>query len=188
MNKKILKHFDESIKTKEKLKQQIPQIEKAAKIIGNSFVKGGKLLIFGNGGSAADAQHISAEFIGHFKLKRGPLPAIAITTNTSVLTAIGNDFDFDSIFSRQLTALAKKNDVVLAISTSGNSKNVINAVKEARKKNLKVILLTGKNGGKLSSLSQITIKVPSNNTQYVQESHIMIAHILVEFVENQLKH
>ena len=186
MNKKIIQYIDTHIEINEKLKKQIPSIEKAANIISNSIAKGGKLIIFGNGGSAADSQHICAEFIGHFKLNRGPLPAIALTTNSSIMTSIGNDFKFDEIFSRQLKALAQKNDVILAISTSGNSKNVINAVKEAKKKNLKIIVFTGQTGGKLSSLAQISINVPSKNTQHIQESHIMIGHMLVDLVEQKL--
>jgi len=187
MNKKISQYIDQSIKTKEKLKKQIAKIEKASEFIANSLVKGGKLIIFGNGGSAADAQHIAAEFIGNFRLKRNPLPAMALTTNSSTLTAIGNDIGFDMIFSRQINAFAKNNDVVLAISTSGNSSNVIKAVKESRKKNLKVISLTGEKGGKLSSISNLIIKVPSFNTQHIQESHIMIGHILVDLVEKKLQ-
>jgi len=187
MNKKISQYIDQSIETKEKLKKQIAKIEKASEFIANSLVKGGKLIIFGNGGSAADAQHIAAEFIGNFRLKRNPLPAMALTTNSSTLTAIGNDIGFDMIFSRQINAFAKNNDVVLAISTSGNSSNVIKAVKESRKKNLKVISLTGEKGGKLSSISNLIIKVPSFNTQHIQESHIMIGHILVDLVEKKLQ-
>jgi len=187
MNKEISQYIDQSIETKEKLKKQIPKIEKASEFIANSLVKGGKLIIFGNGGSAADAQHIAAELIGNFRLKRNPLPAMALTTNSSTLTAVGNDIGFDMIFARQINAFAKNNDVVLAISTSGNSSNVIKAVKESRKKKLKVISLTGEKGGKLSSISNLIIKVPSFNTQHIQESHIMIGHILVDLVEKKLQ-
>lgn len=186
MNSKIIKSIDMSIATKEKLKHESSIIENAAKLIFRSLKNGKKLIIFGNGGSAADAQHISAEFVGSYILKRKGLPAIALSTNTSTLTAIGNDFGYEEIFSRQLEAFSNKGDIVLAISTSGNSLNVVKAIKFAKKNNLKTISLTGKSGGKLALISDLTIKVPSSNTQNIQESHIMIGHILVDLVETKL--
>lgn len=186
LSDKIEKYIDESIITKELLKKQIPLIKKTAFLISRSLKSGGKLILFGNGGSAADSQHIAAEFIGKFGIKREGLSAVALTTNTSTLTAIGNDFGFEKVFSRQIEALASKNDVIIAISTSGNSKNVIYAVKLAKKKRIQTIGLTGKNGGKLKDIVDIAIRVPSNNTQNIQESHIMIGHILVGLVESKI--
>lgn len=187
MNNKITKYIDASIKTKEKLKGQIPSIQKVVDIIANSLGSGGKLILFGNGGSAADAQHIAAEFVGKFNLKRKGLPAIALTTNTSSLTAIGNDFGYEKVFSRQVETFGSKNDVVIAISTSGNSNNVIEGIKSAKKNKIIVIGLTGKDGGKMSSAVDLIIKVPSSNTQNIQESHIMIGHIIVDLVESKLR-
>lgn len=186
MNKKIIRYIDESIQTKEKLKDQASLIEKAADLIVTSIKEGGKLILFGNGGSAADAQHIAAEFVGKFITDRKALPAISLTVNTSSLTAIGNDFGYEHVFSRQIEAMGKKGDVVIAISTSGNSTNVIEAVKLAKKNNLITIGLTGQNGGMLSSIADLVIKVPSDNTQNIQESHIMIGHVIVDLVESKL--
>lgn len=183
----IIKHIDESIRTKEELKKQSSLIQKAANLVIQSLQKGGKVILFGNGGSAADAQHIAAEFVGKFILERKGLPAISLTTNTSILTAIGNDMGFETVFSRQIDALAEKNDIIIAISTSGNSNNVVHAVKFANKNKLTTIGLTGKTGGRLSSLVNLAIKVPSNNTQHIQESHILIGHIIVSLVETRLK-
>lgn len=187
MNNKIADYIDQSIKTKEKLKKQAPLIEKVADAITRSFLSGGKLILLGNGGSAGDAQHIAAEFVGKYEIKRKSLPAIALTTNTSNLTALGNDFGFEKIFSRQIEGLASVNDVIIAISTSGNSANVINAIKLAKKNEIKTIGMTGNSGGKMSSLVDFLIKVPSSNTQNIQESHIMIGHILVGLVESRLR-
>ena len=187
MNDKIIKHIDSSIETKEKLKQDLSSIKKAANLMTHCMRKGGKIILLGNGGSAADAQHIAAEFVGRFILKRKGLPAMALTTNTSILTAIGNDFGFEKVFVRQIEAYGKKGDIVIAISTSGNSPNVIEAVKVAKKNNLITIGMTGESGGNLSPLTDITIKVPSKNTQHIQESHIMIGHILTSVVESNLE-
>jgi D-sedoheptulose 7-phosphate isomerase len=187
LNRKITDYIDQSIKTKEKLKEQVPLIEKVADVITQSFLSGGKLILFGNGGSAGDAQHIAAEFIGKYEIQRKSLPAIALTTNTSSLTALGNDFGFEKIFSRQIEGLASINDVIIAISTSGNSSNVIDAIKMARRNKIKTIGMTGSSGGKMSSLVDFLIKVPSSNTQNIQESHIMIGHILVSLVESRLR-
>lgn len=187
MNSKVSKHIDDSIKTKKLLKKQIPLIEKASDLITNSLRRGGKLILMGNGGSAADAQHIAAEFVGKYNIARKGLPAIALTTNSSTITAIGNDFGYDKVFYRQIEALATKKDVVIAISTSGNSKNVIRAIELAKKNKIDTIGMTGKNGGKLSTLVDIAIRVPSSNTQHIQESHIMIGHIIVDLVEEKLK-
>ncbi|MBL7716222.1 MAG: SIS domain-containing protein [Bdellovibrionales bacterium] len=155
-----------------------------AKMIGESIRKGGKLLIFGNGGSAADAQHMAAEMVGRMLIDRKPLPAIALTTDSSNLTAVGNDFGYDLVFVKQVQALCKKEDVVLAISTSGNSKNVLVAVEEAKKIGAKVIGLTGGSGGKLKSLSDLFLCARlGKNSSRIQESHIFAVHSLVDVLD-----
>jgi D-sedoheptulose 7-phosphate isomerase len=147
---------------------------------------GHKLLLFGNGGSAADAQHIAAEFVGRFEKERRPWPAIALTTDTSALTALSNDYSVDIIFARQLEALGQAGDLALAFSTSGNSPNVIEGAKTARAKGLRVIGLTGESGGKLAALCDLALCVPSRRTSRIQEAHITICHALCEVVENGL--
>jgi D-sedoheptulose 7-phosphate isomerase len=157
----------------------------ACVIVSEAIVDGKKLIIFGNGGSAADAQHIAAELTGRYKSERRGLPAIALTTDTSALTAIANDYGYKNVFSRQVEALAKKGDVVLGISTSGNSKNVIKALKKAKKLGCKTIGLSGKDGGKMSDICDINIVVPSNDTPRIQEMHILIGHIICQSVDNE---
>jgi D-sedoheptulose 7-phosphate isomerase len=147
---------------------------------------GGKLISFGNGGSAADSQHIVAELVGRFKKERKPLPALAFTTNTSIISAIANDYSYDVTFSRQMEALGKRGDIVLAISTSGNSPNVLAAVKKAKEMGIKTIGLTGGMGGKLALEADLAIVVSSKDTPRVQESHAMIGHILCDMIEQEL--
>ena len=166
--------------------EQSPSIWSASQALATALKAGHKLLLFGNGGSAADAQHIAAEFVGRFVLERRPLPAIALTTDTSALTSISNDYGFEEVFSRQLLALGRPGDVVLAISTSGNSPNVLAGAKAAREHGIKTIGLTGGDGGQLARCVDISIVVPSDNTARVQEWHITIGHILCEIVENLL--
>jgi len=176
-----------SIATKQRLLEtEILNIENAVRLIQECIKKGGKLLIFGNGGSAADSQHIAAEFIGRFKLERKALPALALTSNTSTLTALSNDYDYKITFKRQIEALGNKGDIALAISTSGNAKNVIEAVKIAKEKGLIAIALTGKNGGALRPLCDTAIIVNSQDTARIQEAHILIGHIIAELVESNL--
>lgn len=187
MKTKIEKIIKESIAVKQELlKLQVGNIAKAAQAIIDSLKKDGKLILCGNGGSAADAQHIAAEFVGKFKKERKALPAIALTVNTSILTAIGNDYGYDVTFKRQVEALAAKNDVLLGISTSGNSKNVLEAVELANKIGVFTIGLTGAGGGKLAKIASLSIAVPSKDTPRIQESHIVIAHIICELVENEI--
>lgn len=157
-----------------------------ADLIYAAFQRGGKVLICGNGGSAADAQHIAAEFVGRYETERRALPSIALTTDTSVLTALANDYDFERIFARQVEALASEGDCLVAISTSGNSPNVIAAVMEARKRGCTVIGLTGRNGKKLAGLCDACILVPSERTARIQEAHITIAHIWCEIVDARI--
>jgi len=182
----ISQNITQSIRVKESLKTQTPKILKASKLIANCLKSGGKIILFGNGGSAADAQHIAAEFVGKFELKRKGYPAIALTTNSSTITAVGNDYGFDKIFERQLEALASKNDLIIAISTSGNSKNVLEGIKFTKRKKISSIGLTGKKGGRLASNVDLAIQVPSENTQRIQECHILIGHILVGLAERIL--
>lgn len=181
----IKQRINEHIETCEKLTDSEGAIAKAAEIIASAYKKGGKLLICGNGGSAADAQHFAAELVGRFMKERKALPAIAITTNSSNLTAIGNDYSFERIFERQVEALGKNVDVLFAITTSGNSKNVILAVKKAKEIGMKTIALLGKDGGKLKSSTDCEIIVPSNDTQRVQEAHIIIIHLICELIEEK---
>lgn len=154
--------------------------------ISDCVNEGGKVIFFGNGGSAADAQHISAELVGKYQEKRKGLPSMAFTTNTSILTAIGNDFGYEFVFERQVESIVDPDDVVVGISTSGNSTNVINGIVLAKKMGSKTIGLTGENGGKLSQIADITLKVPSQNTQRIQECHIMVGHIICDIVERNL--
>lgn len=185
MKKDIEISIKNSIAAKEiVLKSQLENIEKASKSIIGALKDGKKLLIFGNGGSAADSQHMAAELVGRFRMERKALPAIALTTNTSTLTAIANDYGYDVVFSRQIEALGVKGDVALGISTSGNSKNVIEALKKARSIGLKTIALSGGDGGNMKKESDISIIVASKDTPRVQESHIMIAHIICAIVED----
>lgn len=165
---------------------QISLIEKAASTVTSSLKKGGKVIVFGNGGSAADSQHMVAELVGRFKKERKGIPAIALTTNTSTLSALSNDYGYDISFSRQVEALGKPNDVAIGISTSGNAANVIEAVKLAKKIGLSTIALTGKDGGKLKDISDTSIVVNSSDTPRIQEAHILIIHILCELIEDSV--
>lgn len=163
-----------------------PSIVAAAQVMVQCLRSGGKLLFCGNGGSAADAQHFAAEFVGRFVLERRGLPAIALTTDSSILTAIGNDYGFDRVFSRQIEALGEAGDVVVGISSSGNSPNLIAAMKQAAQQKLKTIGLSGRDGGALAKCVEIAITVACPNTARVQECHIAIGHLLCELVENHL--
>ncbi|MGK5087537.1 D-sedoheptulose 7-phosphate isomerase [Bdellovibrionota bacterium FG-2] len=157
---------------------------KGAKAMGDAIAKGGKILIFGNGGSAADAQHMAAELVGRMLIERLPLPALALSTDTSNLTAIGNDYGFEHVFTKQLQALAKKGDVVVAISTSGNSPNILSAVREARKMGCFVIAMTGGGGGKLKHECDLSLNVElGKNSCRIQEAHAFAIHCLVDILD-----
>ncbi len=166
------------------LKANLKNIESLAKEMIRSLKSGGKIIIFGNGGSAADSQHFAAELVGRFEKERTPLSAVSLTTNTSSITAIGNDYGYEVVFSRQLEAIAKKGDVAVGISTSGNSKNVIEAVKRAKSLGLYTASFTGGDGGKLMGVSDININVPTKHTPRVQENHILIIHIICKLIED----
>jgi D-sedoheptulose 7-phosphate isomerase len=186
MKTRIQEIFKESIKVKEEtLKDNLEVIIKSVEAITKTFQDKGTVFLFGNGGSAADSQHIAAEFIGRFQKERRSLPAIALTTDTSALTALGNDYGFDVVFSRQLEGLGKKGDVAIGITTSGNSLNVLEGIKKAKELGMKTIALTGCGGGKVAPLSDVAIIVPSNVTARIQESHICIAHCICELVEEK---
>jgi D-sedoheptulose 7-phosphate isomerase len=161
-------------------------VSRAARTIAESIRAGGKVLIFGNGGSAADAQHIAAEFINKYLFDHPPIAAIALTTDTSVLTSISNDSSYIHVFSRQIAALGRRGDVAIGISTSGNSPNILEAIKQARQLHMATIGLLGKDGGQIAKLVDNPLVVPSNMTPRIQEVHIMIGHILCELVEEEL--
>lgn len=187
MRKRIEGYINDSIKAKELLlKSELANIEKAAGIMISSLKGGGKILVFGNGGSAADSQHIVAELVGRFRKERRGLAAIALTTNTSTLTAIGNDYGYDATFSRQVEAIGRPRDVAIGISTSGNSINVLEAIKIAHNLGLITIGLLGGDGGRLKKECDVSIIVGTKNTPRVQESHSLVGHILCELVEEEL--
>ncbi len=179
--------FEDSINTKQLFIQRYtPLIQEVSELIVSSFRNGNKLLLMGNGGSSSDASHIAGEFVGRFKNDRPPLPAIALNTDTAVLTCIGNDYGYDHVFSRQVEALAKEGDIVIAISTSGNSPNVLAAVETAKKMGITTIGLTGGSGGKLASLVDYAFVVPSKATPRIQEVHITLGHVICQVVEDTL--
>ena len=169
----------------EALDKSIDQIIDASKIMISSLKEGGKILFCGNGGSAADAQHLAAELIGRYKKKRDPIAGLALTTDTSIITAIANDFGYENIFSRQISALGKPNDVLYAISTSGKSENIVMAIDAARERNMHVIGITGENGNLMDDKCDLLIKVPSKSPDRIQEMHIAIGQIICEIIENQ---
>jgi D-sedoheptulose 7-phosphate isomerase len=185
---KVQAHLLESAEVKRQISGKcIDSILAAAKLIADTFKSGGKVLLCGNGGSAADCQHMATEFVSRLTkdFERPGLPAIALTTDTSLLTAFSNDFSFEGVFERQVQTLGKPGDVLIAISTSGNSANVVNAVEAAREANMQTVVLTG-DGGRLGRMADISISVPSANTQYIQEAHLTIEHILCELVERRV--
>lgn len=189
MEKIIEEYLRESVKLNTEILNDLSLltiIKEMSLAIIEAYQNKKKLILFGNGGSAADAQHIAAELVNRFELERIALPAIALTTDTSVLTSIANDYDYSKIFARQVEALAEKGDVVIGISTSGASLNVIKGIEVAREKGAKTIGLTGKNGGKLARTADLVLKVPSNDTPRIQEAHITILHIICYLIEKRL--
>lgn len=187
MQNEIKSMIKEGIEVKKLISGALaPQIAKAAGIIVDALKSNKKILIAGNGGSASMSSHIAAEFVGKYKIERKGLPAIALTTDLSAITSIGNDYDFDKIFERQMEALGNQGDVLIVLSTSGNSKNLVKAAEAAKRLNIHVIGLLGKGGGKLKNAPNIEMIVPSDNTPRIQEAHLMILHIICEIVENKL--
>jgi len=188
MKKRIEDHIQRSLDAKSKILNDdvfLQQIEKAASLCASALKAGNKILFAGNGGSASDAQHLAAELVGRYKFDRAPLAAIALTTDTSALTAIGNDYGFDDVFSRQVTALANKGDIFIGISTSGNSKNIMTACEAAQEKGCAIIGMSGP-AGKLKEIAGLTLAVPAEETATIQEAHIMLGHILCDGIEQIL--
>ena len=182
----ILEILNKSLQAKElSIKNNIDRIIKAADLISEAIKSGHKILLFGNGGSAGDAQHLAAEFVNRFKIERPPLAALALTTDTSIITSIGNDYDFDEIFSKQIMALGQKGDIAIGISTSGNSGNVLKAVNAAKTSGIFTIGFTGR-GGKLAEAADLTLTVTSDTTARIQEVHITMGHIICDLVDRIL--
>ncbi|KGI55286.1 D-sedoheptulose 7-phosphate isomerase [Campylobacter sp. MIT 97-5078] len=189
MKEYIKSHILKSLSVKEQIlgdEALISLIKEVALKLIVCYKNGGKTLLAGNGGSAADAQHIAAEFVSRFYFDREGIPSIALTTDTSILTAIGNDYGYEKLFSRQVQAQGKKGDIFIGISTSGNSKNILEALQMCKEKGILSVGLTGLSGGSMHELCDYCIKVPSNETPRIQEAHILIAHILCAIVEEEL--
>lgn len=188
MKDMIKKALNSGIKVKELLlaDKYLDTIQKIADMLISAVDKKGKIIVFGNGGSAADAQHMACELVGRFKKERKAIPAISLTTNTSSITAIANDYSYDVSFSRQLEALAGQNDVAVCISTSGRAKNVLEAVKKAKALKVTTVALTGKDGGELAGMADISLIVPSEDTPIIQEAHITVIHILCALIEEKM--
>ncbi len=186
MKQQIEKSMQESLEAKKDFFSEAENIEKIAMKIFEVFKNGGKVLVFGNGGSAADAQHIAGELVGRFKIERRGLPCIALTTDTSILTAWSNDYDYSTVFERQVEALAKQGDILLGISTSGNSENVIKAFEKGKELKTFNISMTGKDGGKLKQMSDLNINSSSSDTPRIQECHVLAYHIICDLVERRM--
>lgn len=189
MQQRVLAHFRQSIETKKAAEALAPEIVRAAELMSASLLRDGKILSCGNGGSAADAQHFSGELLGRFEMERPGLPAVALTTDTSTLTAVANDYSYAEIFAKQVRALGQPGDALLAISTSGNSDNVLRAIGTAHDRGMAVVALTGGDGGKMSQAlqaSDIEIRVPSGRTCRVQETHILVIHCLCDLIDVRL--
>ena len=187
MKDTISKIFEESAQLKVKFaRENVDRIIEVVQLIAQAFREGKKVLLFGNGGSATDASHIAAEFVNRFLLERPPLPAIALNTDPAVLTSISNDYDYSQIFSKQLAALGTEGDVVIGISTSGNSPNVIKAIDVAKKNGMRTIVLTGGAGGKMANMADYTFIVPTKVTARVQEIHITLGHAICQLVDEEL--
>jgi D-sedoheptulose 7-phosphate isomerase len=187
MKDAIIKTFEESARVKIKFAgENVEKIEEVVQLIAEAFREGKKVLLFGNGGSAADASHIAAEFVNRFLIERPPLPAIALNTDVAVLTSISNDYDYSYVFSKQLVALGNEGDVVIGLSTSGNSQNVVRAIDVAKKNGMRTIMLTGGNGGKLANKADHTFIVQSKVTARIQETHITLGHVICQMVDEEL--
>jgi D-sedoheptulose 7-phosphate isomerase len=187
MKEFVLKAFEESATVKQRFaREQADRIAQVAKLVATAFREGHKVLLFGNGGSATDAAHLAAEFVGRYKRERAPLPAIALATDIAAITCIANDYGYDELFARQIRAHGQKGDIAIAISTSGNSPNVLKGVESAKACGLTTIAWTGGTGGKLAAMVDYAFIVPSTVTARIQETHITMGHILCELIEEQL--
>ena len=187
MNKQIIEILENNVAVKRDIiDHQIDVIVKIVNGIADALGRGGKLLVFGNGGSSSDAQHMAGELVGRFELERGALPAIALTTDSSVITSISNDYGFNEIFSRQIEALGTPEDIALGISTSGNSENVLAGIRKAKNMKLTTIGFSGGEGGELSKMADLCFIAPSSSTPRIQEAHITVIHIICKLVEEKL--
>jgi D-sedoheptulose 7-phosphate isomerase len=187
MENRVIEAFEESAAVKRQFAEKNRQaIVDLATRIANSFSHGKKLLLFGNGGSAADAQHLAAEFVNRFMIERPPLPALALTTDTSIITSIGNDYDYSEIFSKQIKALGSEGDIAIGISTSGNSPNIIKAIEAAKAQGILTVGFTGKDGGKVAGMVDMLFNVESKTTARIQETHITLGHVICELVDQIL--
>ncbi len=190
LTQRVHEHFEASIKTKTEAAEQLPQIiTAAAEALVQCLLNNGKVLTCGNGGSAGDAQHFSSELLNRFERERPSLPAIALTTDSSTITSIANDYSYNEVFSKQVRALGQREDILLAISTSGNSGNVVEAIHAAHDREMRVISLTGRDGGEMVHIQQagdIEIRVPSDVTARIQEVHLLIIHCLCDLIDHQL--
>jgi D-sedoheptulose 7-phosphate isomerase len=187
MKNAIIQTFEESARIQVKFaKDNAEKILEVVQLIAQAFREGKKVLLFGNGGSATDASHIAAEFVNRFLMERPPLPAIALNTDVAVLTSIGNDYDYSQVFSKQLAALGNEGDVVIGLSTSGNSANVVKAIGVAKKNGMRTIVLTGGTGGKLANVADHTFIVQSKVTARIQETHITLGHAICQMVDEEL--
>lgn len=186
MNEVFSKNLAEHAVVVERMKEVSESVQHAARILADTVLGGGKVMLCGNGGSAADSQHIAAEFVGRFIDDREPIAALALTTDSSALTCIGNDYSYDTIFSRQVLGLGRPGDCLVGISTSGNSRNVIRAVDAAKQIGIKTVGLLGRSGGEIANLCDVSIIIPSDSTARIQEMHILIGHTLVGIIENRI--
>ena len=189
MKNYIKDQIKKSYETKQKIyknEELLIKIEQVSKLCVELYKGNNKIILAGNGGSAADAQHIAAELVGRYGFDRPSIPSLALTTDTSALTAIGNDYGYDKVFSRQLEGMGQEGDVFIGISTSGNSTNIINAFNSAKKKNITTVALVGKDGGEMAKLADFALIVPSDSTPRIQESHILIGHIICDIIEKEL--
>ncbi|MGH7493000.1 MAG: D-sedoheptulose-7-phosphate isomerase [bacterium] len=182
----FMAELEDSIQVKRQvIAEQLAPLVEIVRLLLLAVREGNKIILFGNGGSAADSQHIAAELVSRFRRDREALPAIALTTDTSILTSVGNDYSFDEVFARQIAALGRRGDVAFALSTSGNSPNVLKAVKKAKEKGLATVGFTGQQGGHLKDSADICFRVPSQNTARIQEAHITAAHVMCEIIERE---
>lgn len=187
MKEEIINIFEEGARVKTTFAHEnADRIVAVVKLIAKAFRDGKKVVLFGNGGSATDASHIAAEFVNRFLMDRPPLPALALNTDPAVITSISNDFGYDQLFAKQLSALGQEGDVVIGISTSGNSPNVLNALEVARRGGMKTVVLTGGTGGKMANVADYTFIVPSKHTPHIQETHIALGHIICQLVDEEL--
>lgn len=188
-SQRIITELENSIQVKKKvLDQHVTTINRITQLLIQALKEGKKVILFGNGGSAADSQHIAAEFVNRFRQDRNALPALALTTDTSILTSIANDYDFEHVFSRQIEAIGQKGDVAIGISTSGNSTNVLRGIRTSREKGLTTVGFTGQNGGLLKDVVDVCFQAPSQSTPRIQEVHITVAHAICDIVESEVCH